>query len=78
MRGRERRREKEGERLLSRQKNFCRERGELWRERKERGKRERMWERGKTERESEGGEERMSGESSTLSPARARARERGE
>ena len=26
---------KEGERLLSRQKKFCRERGELWRERKE-------------------------------------------
>ena len=31
---------KEGERFLSRHKNFCRERGLLWRERKERGKRE--------------------------------------
>ena len=33
-------RRKEGERLLSREKNFCCERGERWRERKERGKRE--------------------------------------
>ena len=44
---------KEGERLLSRQKNFRRERGELWRERKERGKREESF----PEREKERGRE---------------------
>ena len=37
-----------------------------------------MGERENSKRESEGGEERMSGENSTLSRARAREKERGE